>query len=69
MEVVVKTPDAGVSDACRILGLKKNEVYRLCDSGKLTHYQYGDNNARIRFCTEDLHKFLEASRKGSVQTA
>ncbi len=69
MEVVVKTPDAGVADACRILGLKRNEVYRLCDSGKLVHYQYGDNNARIRFCTADLHHFLEASRKGDCKTA
>lgn len=51
-----------VKQAAKHLNLSGSCVYRLCITGKMPHYKFGNGSGAIRISRKELHAFIERCR-------
>jgi excisionase family DNA binding protein len=51
-----------VKQTAKFLNISASCVYRLCITGKMTHYKFGDGQGAIRINRTELQEFIERCR-------
>jgi excisionase family DNA binding protein len=51
-----------VKQAARHLNISPGCIYRLCSTGKLPHYKFGDGQGAVRIARGDLLEFVRGCR-------
>jgi len=57
-----------VGEACKVLGMSRPSLFRLCTENRVPHYNLGKPGARrtLRFSEQELRAFMAAHHGGAV---